>query len=175
MVRTATPRDTKLRGRPRTRVTADSTGGSRRQHAIRASVHAWRRSFGVLHRITHAATGGEVTMADAFLLHFIAMHGEQTPTDIALFTGLTSGSVTSMLDRLEQAGLIQRARSAEDRRVVLVSLTAKAQEKMTETVDRAQLDVDRLFVGWTTEEIESFARLLEKFGSEDLGPQVNSR
>jgi len=109
-------------------------------------------------------------MADGFLLHFIAMHGEKTPKEIAAFTGLTSGSVTSMLDRLERAGLVERSRSTEDRRVVLVSLSPKSHESLAQTLERAHLDVGRLFVGWTTEEIETFAGLHEKFAAGDLEP-----
>lgn len=133
-------------------------------------MQGYRRTFGVLHKITRMASGGEIMLADAFLLHFIGIHGEQTPKDIAAFTGLTSGSVTSMLDRLERAGLVQRARSTMDRRVVLVSLTRKTREKLAETMERAHMDTDRLFGRWTTEEIETFASLLEKFGSADLEP-----
>lgn len=131
-------------------------------------MHAFRRTFGIFHKITRTASAGEITLADDFLLHFIGIHGEQTPKNIAAFTGLTSGSVTSMLDRLERAGLVQRARSNMDRRVVLVSLTSKNREKLAETMERAHMDIDRLFVNWTIEEIEAFATLLEKFGSADL-------
>ena len=165
MARASKAAETGRRRRARGRICAGSPAGSRRPQAIQAAVHAWRRTFGILHKLTHGAAGSEITMADAFLLHFIAMHGEQSPTAIAAFTGLTSGSVTSMLDRLERAGLVQRARSTEDRRVVIVSLTPHSHEKLAETIERAHLGVDRLFVGWATEEIETFAALLEKFGS----------
>lgn len=137
-------------------------------------MHGFHRTFGVFHKISRTASGREITLTDVFLLQFIGIHGEQTPKGIAAFTGLTSGSVTSMLDRLERAGLVRRARSTMDRRVVLVSLTPETRETLAETMERAHMDTDRLFGRWTTEEIETFASLLEKFGSADLNPRPSS-
>jgi DNA-binding MarR family transcriptional regulator len=52
--------------------------------------------------------------------------GQLTPGEIAVQTGLTSGAVTAMLDRLERVGLVQRRPDPSDRRRVLVQLTDKA-------------------------------------------------
>lgn len=50
--------------------------------------------------------------------------GAMTPSGIAEQLGLTSASVTALLDRLSAAGLIRRRPHPDDRRSVLVSLTA---------------------------------------------------
>jgi DNA-binding MarR family transcriptional regulator len=47
-----------------------------------------------------------------------------TAIELARETGADAGAVTRMLDRLEAKGLIERVRSAADRRVVLLRLTA---------------------------------------------------
>jgi DNA-binding MarR family transcriptional regulator len=52
--------------------------------------------------------------------------GRLTAGEIAIHTGLTSGAVTAMLDRLERVDLIQRLPDPTDRRRVLVQLTDKA-------------------------------------------------
>jgi DNA-binding MarR family transcriptional regulator len=41
-------------------------------------------------------------------------------------TGLTTGAITTVLDRLERAGYARRVRDADDRRRVLVELTPEA-------------------------------------------------
>lgn len=133
-------------------------------------MHGFHRTFGVFHKISRKGSGREITLTDVFLLHFIGSQGEQTPKDIAAYTGLTSGSVTSMLDRLERAGFVRRARSTLDRRVVLVRLTPKTRETLLKAMERAHVDTNHLFERWTTEEIETFATLLEKFGSVDFEP-----
>jgi DNA-binding MarR family transcriptional regulator len=54
--------------------------------------------------------------------------GQLTPGEIAVQTGLTSGAVTAMLDRLERLGLVRRRPDPSDRRRVLVQLTDEARE-----------------------------------------------
>jgi len=56
----------------------------------------------------------------------IERHGRVTAGDLARETGLTTGAVTSILDRLERFGLVKRVRDTEDRRRVMVELTEKA-------------------------------------------------
>jgi DNA-binding MarR family transcriptional regulator len=54
--------------------------------------------------------------------------GQLTPGEIALQTGLTSGAVTAMLDRLERERLVRRSPDPSDRRRVLVQMTDKARQ-----------------------------------------------
>lgn len=136
----------------------------RRQIAIQAALEGFRRTSGILHKLTRAASGGEFGLADAFLLHFIGSDGPRTPSDIASFTGLTSGSVTSLIDRLERAGHLSRERSTKDRRVVLVSLTPKARHSLAAMMAKAHADIEEMFDAWTTQEIAAFAGLLSRFG-----------
>lgn len=58
--------------------------------------------------------------------------GQLTAGDIARETGLTSGAVTAMLDRLERVGYVRRLRDEADRRRVLVELTDKARQLSAE-------------------------------------------
>jgi DNA-binding MarR family transcriptional regulator len=47
-----------------------------------------------------------------------------TAGDLAAASALTSGAITGVIDRLEQAGLVRRDRDADDRRKVIVRPTA---------------------------------------------------
>lgn len=58
---------------------------------------------------------------DLRCLHLLEA-GPTTPSHVAAHTGLTSGSVTALLDRLEGAGFVERCRSIEDRRSVAVAI-----------------------------------------------------
>lgn len=49
--------------------------------------------------------------------------GPQSPSYIANALGLTTGSVTALLDRLESHGLIERMRDPADRRGLLIQAT----------------------------------------------------
>jgi len=49
-------------------------------------------------------------------------HGPQTPKALGEYLGLTSGSMTALMDRLESKGLVRRSAHPEDRRAVLVHI-----------------------------------------------------
>jgi DNA-binding MarR family transcriptional regulator len=52
-------------------------------------------------------------------------HGPMHPKHVSASLGITPGSVTAMIDRLEAKGLVERARTPGDRRRVLVSATPR--------------------------------------------------
>jgi DNA-binding MarR family transcriptional regulator len=82
---------------------------------------AMRRSSaaGVLHSQAIARRVG-VNSSDLECLDLILMKGPSTAGEIARHTGLTSGAVTGLIDRLERLGLVERAADPGDRRKVLV-------------------------------------------------------
>lgn len=57
-------------------------------------------------------------------------HGPLPPSRIAGALGLTSGSVTALVDRLERKGLVERSRDLLDRRGVRVSATSAVFENI---------------------------------------------
>ncbi|MEU3500557.1 helix-turn-helix domain-containing protein [Streptomyces hundungensis] len=56
--------------------------------------------------------------------------GPVTTGRIAALTGLTTGSATRLVDRLEKAGYVTRRRDTEDRRKVLVELVPCRMEEL---------------------------------------------
>jgi DNA-binding MarR family transcriptional regulator len=79
----------------------------------------------------------EQAAADRLGLHVAHLHcanllrltGPMTAGQIAELTGLTTGSVTSMVDRLERAGYVRRESDPHDRRRVVVQADAEAMER----------------------------------------------
>ena len=79
--------------------------------------------------------------------------GPLTAGEIASHTGLTTPSVTGLLDRLESKGMVQRVRDPYDRRRVIVQPN---QERLAE--------LDRLFHSVQ----EEFREMLEIYSDEQL-------
>jgi DNA-binding MarR family transcriptional regulator len=73
----------------------------------------------VLHSQAVARRVG-LSPADLECLDLIQMEGAATAGQIGRRTGLTSGAVTGLIDRLEGLGLVRRAADPSDRRKVLV-------------------------------------------------------
>jgi DNA-binding MarR family transcriptional regulator len=86
--------------------------------ALKATLAAQRRMQGRENRCP-----GELSYAQYSLLFTLRRRRELSSTDLAHAADLSPASVTEMLDGLAAAGLVERSRSHEDRRVVLTSLT----------------------------------------------------
>jgi DNA-binding HxlR family transcriptional regulator len=65
-----------------------------------------------------------INVTDLNCLNIVALTGPMTAGDLARATGLTTASITGVLDRLEQGGFIQRERDPKDRRRVIVNVKA---------------------------------------------------
>ncbi|MFI5709146.1 MarR family winged helix-turn-helix transcriptional regulator [Kribbella sp. NPDC051620] len=69
--------------------------------------------------------------SDSQFMTLLQSHGPLTPRQLSEHTGLTSGTVTGVIDRLESIGLITREPDPNDRRKVLVTPSFEAiQEKL---------------------------------------------
>jgi DNA-binding MarR family transcriptional regulator len=76
-----------------------------------------------------------------------------TPGRLAELTGLTTAAVTSILDRLEQAGFVQRERDPSDRRKVLVRPCAGRAEEVARLFAPLDQALSQLYDRYTTEEL----------------------
>lgn len=63
-------------------------------------------------------------------LDVILEHGPMTAGELARRTGLSTGGVTGILDRLERAGFARRERDPEDRRRVIIRVDEARAERL---------------------------------------------
>ena len=63
-----------------------------------------------------------INVTDLNCLNIVALTGPMTAGELARQTGLTTASITAVLDRLEQGGFVRRERDPKDRRRVIVTL-----------------------------------------------------
>jgi DNA-binding MarR family transcriptional regulator len=75
---------------------------------------------------------GGLSYAQVRALVTLADEDAVTAGQLARLAGLTPGSVTTMLDHLEEKQIVERRRSESDRRVVVVSLTPRGRELVAE-------------------------------------------
>jgi DNA-binding MarR family transcriptional regulator len=83
--------------------------------------------------------------ADLETLDLLSTNGPLTAGRLAELTGLTTGAITGMVDRLEEAGLVRRERDTEDRRRVIVHLVpdrGRAIARLYEPLARAMAELN---------------------------------
>ncbi|MFF7634934.1 MarR family winged helix-turn-helix transcriptional regulator [Kitasatospora sp. NPDC008050] len=88
--------------------------------------------------------------------------GPVTTGRIAELTGLTSGSATRLVDRLEKAGYLTRERDTHDRRRVLVRPVPAAMARFGELWRELSADWDELFVRDSEQELRLLIRHMQR-------------
>ena len=84
-----------------------------------------RRSQAANQRFDRAvADAVGLNLTDMGCIDVLSQEGPMTAGQLAQHTGLSSGAMTTALDRLEASGFARRVRDEQDRRRVLVELTA---------------------------------------------------
>jgi len=128
---------------------------------------ALRRSSaaGMLHGQTVARRVG-VNSTDLECLDLILMSGPSTAGEIARHTGLTSGAVTGLIDRLERLGLVERTADAADRRKVLVRVREDKIGPIAQLYAPLEKAMQSLLAGYSREELKVLIDFAER--SSDL-------
>jgi DNA-binding MarR family transcriptional regulator len=81
-----------------------------------------------------AAARSGMTATDMQVIDSLTITGPTTAGQLADLTGLTTGAITGMLNRLEEAGVVRRERDPEDGRRVIVQLVpAKANAEASDS------------------------------------------
>jgi DNA-binding MarR family transcriptional regulator len=112
---------------------------------VRAAMDAIRRIVRVLRETSRAAEQRfGVSGAQLFVLHQLQARGAQTIGELAAGTATHQSSVSVVVQRLVDAGLVKRTTSAHDRRRREVELSASGRRLLARTPDVAQ---ERLLAG----------------------------
>jgi DNA-binding MarR family transcriptional regulator len=101
------------------------SSGSQKKHTEILGELAWElRQFTGLGTSFFRAAAARIgiTVTDMQVIDILDSTGPMTAGQIADLTGLTTGAITGMLNRLEEAGLVRRERDPNDGRKVIVRL-----------------------------------------------------
>ncbi|NWJ42190.1 MAG: MarR family transcriptional regulator [Geothrix sp.] len=107
-------------------------------------------------------TGMGITGAQWVILMRIAGGCGSTAAELCRFSRYDTGSMTRMLDRLEEKGLIRRIRSSQDRRVAHLELTQEGRELYPLLPPVAIKVLNAHLKGFTGEELELFKGFLKR-------------
>lgn len=94
----------------------------------------------------------ELTVNDMHVIEAIDIHEPKNMSTVAKSLSVTTGTLTISVNGLVKKGYVDRIRSEEDRRVVLISLTEKGRRAFAQHQSFHQEMIDAVVEGLTPEE-----------------------
>ncbi len=126
----------------------------------------WKASHQVM-RFDRAgiARAGFRSLSDFAVLEFLLHKKDpQSVGTIGAHIMLTSGSITTAVQRLEKKGLVRRQHGEKDVRVVMVHLTGEGRELIERSFAEHAVELDHLFEIFDEAERANFSHLIRKLG-----------
>ncbi|HLY29440.1 MAG TPA: MarR family transcriptional regulator [Ktedonobacterales bacterium] len=133
-----------------------------REELLRQAVQNLRSLSAAVDLFTHA-TGKRlgINATDLQCLNLIHELGTPTAGELAAKTGLTSGSITGVVDRLERAGYVRRQADLSDRRRVRIIPTAQAGRAAQEVFWPLLAEFAQSFSGYSEAELRLIVVFME--------------
>jgi MarR family 2-MHQ and catechol resistance regulon transcriptional repressor len=131
-------------------------------------VHVWLVLWKAAQAVESYAKGSIVNLelcgSDFAVLEALLHRGALPINEIGKKVLLTSGSITTAVDRLEEKGLVERRAAKDDRRAKIVHLTGDGRKLITRAFAEHVADMERLAGDLTRDERATLIRLLKKIG-----------
>lgn len=108
---------------------------------------------------------GSLSLPQLRMICVIGRYQDIRMKDIADRLELTTGTVTVMIDRLQDMGLLLRHRHTTDRRSYVITLTEKGQAIYSEHRQRQHKLTERLFGRVDEDQRASFLRVIQQASS----------
>lgn len=126
-------------------------------HHFREASRAYSDASIFMHEAIARKAG--LSSADHKYLGLILQHESITAGEISKLTGLTTGAVTGLIDRLEKKGLLKRQFIQEDRRkVIILPNIENSMQLLSPLFDELQQKTMALISTFSKKEIETIER-----------------
>jgi len=129
-------------------------------------VEVWRSFVDSWKRLQRAGeknlVGADLTSAELRILRVLRDRGSCPMNRFSSETLLSQPTITGVVDKLEERGLVERVRNKEDRREILIAITQKGTAILAKGEDLHKAFVERSLSVLTAEEMEQLAVLMKK-------------
>jgi len=139
-----------------------SSDQSEKQRLLKA-VHLAGSGYGARFILVHQAVADRLglNVIDLRCLRLAREAAEPTAGHLAKITGLTTGTITGLLDRLERARFIRRERDPEDRRKVIVRVLPGGLQKVERIMAPLAADMNQVLEDFTEDELRAVVKFFE--------------
>ena len=132
----------------------------------RAALHLWialnRTAESIQEHLRSQVEAHGLTLTEFGVLEALLHKGPLTHGEIADRVLLASSSITYVIDKLEDRGLLRRRRSEADRRVKLAELTSEGRETIEAAFPEHAALIDDLMADLSREEKRTAASVLRR-------------
>jgi len=108
----------------------------------------------------------DLTVSEAHAIEILGTHGQMKMKNLAQYLGVTTGTTTVTVDRLEKKDYARRESVKEDRRVHLITLTEKGQHAFAEHHQYHSNLTEQILAVLSSEENEQLIKILKKINAE---------
>ncbi len=106
-----------------------------------------------------------ITLNEIHVIEAIGEDGEKNMTAVAKSLDVTTGTLTISVNSLVRKGMVSRARSEDDRRVVLVRLTEAGRELHRLHTGFHEKMIDEITENLSKEEVKTLSKALDKLSA----------
>jgi MarR family 2-MHQ and catechol resistance regulon transcriptional repressor len=142
---------------------------TRKKAADVSGTHVWlvlMKAHRALQRVAvRSIESSGAGLSDFAVMEMLLHKGPQPVNEIGRRIELTSGAITTAVDRLESRGLVTREAHPSDRRARVVRLTARGEEQAAEVFAGHKTAMDRAAMGLSKTERITLIQLLKKLGT----------
>lgn len=110
----------------------------------------------------HSGTLNDISVTEVHTIEAIGTHNPRTMSEVAKELGITVGTLTTAINNLVKKGYVERKRSEQDRRMVMIELTRKGKIAYRMHYKFHSEMVKASIEGLTEEEEEVLVKSLEK-------------
>ncbi len=104
----------------------------------------------------------QLNLTDTQCLNILDLTGSATPGQLAAQTGLTTGGVTVVLDRLEKAGFVKREPNPNDRRSLIIRPVPASLARIQAMYTEINKGIGQLLSGYSDKELDLIIGFFEK-------------
>jgi DNA-binding MarR family transcriptional regulator len=108
----------------------------------------------------------DLTVSEAHAIEILGTYGQMKMKNLAQYLGVTTGTTTVTVDRLEKKDYARRESVKEDRRVHLITLTEKGQQAFAEHHQYHSNLTEQISAVLSNEENEQLIKILKKINAE---------
>jgi DNA-binding MarR family transcriptional regulator len=138
---------------------------ARRLEPVHPGLSVWIRIIKAYNLVLRKARSSlnECTLSQFDVVaHLVREKNGMTSVELSRRLLVTAGNITGLIDRMQNAGLVERKRDAGDRRTIRIYLTAKGRKLAERVIPKHSADIESIFAALSDSEKNQLHKNLDK-------------